>query len=407
MKKIVMVGTIIIPALAVALLATARPVPKPDLVVKEMWTTGAASLTREGILLPVAVRVENIGTAAAGPFRVAVLKALEDPAGGQREVKFSTKQATGGLKARGSLDVTGTIDLAPRSEAGRRIEIRAFVDSQNRVDESNEGNNFSAWIQVRLPAELRPAGVALKPMPVRRLPDLTVTESDITVTPTPPLAGSGEDMRVEIVIRNAGMVEARDVTVITRLVDASGRSAAHRSATIPSIAGRGDQRTTVVFGSNLYGAGTYRFLVEIDRRGTIEESNEDNNSAEKALNILGPELSVATVDIEISPSMPRAGESFSFIIPVRNHGDGDAVNVLVRWEITDDTGRVVMESRGRGLTMERIPAHGFNIETRRSVSFGTGMEGDYALRIIVDPDNRMVESDESDNRAEKLFKVLR
>ena len=407
MKKRVMGAVMTVLLSGMTLPAAAQWDSKPDLIVKKIQASGAAVFAGESIILPVTLRIENAGRKDAGPFRVAIMKALVAPVGAEREVEFSAKTPTTRLKAGGSLDINGKITIAHRSEAGRNVRIRALVDSQNQVDESNEGNNLSSRLEVRLPVELVPAGTALKPLPVRGLPDLTLTEEDITVTPPTPLAGSGPDIRVDIVVRNAGPAEARDVAVNLALLDASRRSVAFRTMSIASIAGRAAQRTTTVLGNSLFGRGDHRLLVEIDRNGNVEESREDNNATEKSLTVLGPEFSISLAEVEISPPSPRTGDAFSLVIPVRNNGDGDAMNVEVHWEIVDHAGRVVLEGPERGIVMDRIPAHGFNVRTIRRLSFDSGREGDYALRIVVDPRNRFIEKDKGDNAAEKIFEVTR
>jgi hypothetical protein len=393
--------------LAIMLPVGAQAGPKPDLVVGAIWATSKPILSGDNYIVSIAVRVENKGTANAGPFQIAIMKALEAPPGAESEVQFRIAGGPiSGLRADNKLEISGIVTIAPRSESGKKLKIRALVDSQTQVAESDETNNVSPWFEVQLPIEVKLVSREVIHRPAEGLADFDLSEADITIFPHTPICG-GVDIIVEANSRNIGTAEARDVAVYFWLLDASSRIKATRTEIIPTIPGRSSKKVSTAFGGNLVEMGNYWVKVTIDGPGRITESREDNNMAQKAFNVVTPDLSITAAEIEISPALPRVRDSIYFLVPVRNNGNGDALDVIVRYQILNNSGRVVLEYTGSELTIDRIPARGFNIYRLSSIDFTRIPEGDYALKISIETRKACKEPDMNNNRAERLFSVTR
>jgi len=124
------------PPAPTALPATAGPTAAPsggsDLVVTAV--TGALTCNQAG---QVSVTVTNIGTSASGPTRVLV----ESVARGN-QVAASASFDVGAIDPRVPID--GTVNLTVTSYVSEEHVLRVTIDPDNRVAESNEGNNQNA-----------------------------------------------------------------------------------------------------------------------------------------------------------------------------------------------------------------------------------------------------------------------
>jgi hypothetical protein len=113
---------------------------------------------RGGFEVPIRIRVTNRGGTAAGPFKVAIETpngvAPFDVSGGSAVWYAETDGLAGGQ----SFTRDGVALV--RAGEGQTVPLTAFVDSCSgeeftpahcRVQESDEGNNRSAPVQVRMP----------------------------------------------------------------------------------------------------------------------------------------------------------------------------------------------------------------------------------------------------------------
>jgi hypothetical protein len=81
--------------------------------------------------------------------------------------------------------------LIPLEYAGRTLRIRAYVDPLGETTESDEANNSSDWLEVRLPS----------------LPDLSITIDNIEVTDTSTYPDL-DFCTITITVRNSGTVHS-------------------------------------------------------------------------------------------------------------------------------------------------------------------------------------------------------
>jgi hypothetical protein len=127
----------------------------PDLTVGDIRVTRTPSFVGKRIKIPISFRIENIGEGAAGPFWLSIIcqypssyRPYED------QVEFTGTSVFSGLgpsRRVSALDISGDVIIL-KGWQGRKVKIRAFVDSTERVTESNEENNRSPWHEVQLPS---------------------------------------------------------------------------------------------------------------------------------------------------------------------------------------------------------------------------------------------------------------
>lgn len=129
----------------------------PDLIIVRgtLRTTGTPTFSGETIVVPIELRIENKrGGSAAGAFQLSIMWQYPAPAAPmETELEFTGTRTFSGLGSGDSINVRGQV-IFPKSQAGNRVKIRAIVDSMSQVQESNEMNNVSQWLEVQLPPEI-------------------------------------------------------------------------------------------------------------------------------------------------------------------------------------------------------------------------------------------------------------
>jgi hypothetical protein len=140
---------------------------QPDLVITGFEVTGPARLNQNSeVLLPVAVVIQNQGSAQAERFKVSI--EYSDPKGTfgapftvPKQTDLFYPSTDGPLAAGGTVSFSGFVTLPARNQ-GQTISLAALVDSCSgdefmprfcRVEESSEENNRSKSRLATLPSE--------------------------------------------------------------------------------------------------------------------------------------------------------------------------------------------------------------------------------------------------------------
>jgi len=152
--------------------------------------------------------------------------------------------------------INKTEEFTWNAESGSHT-IKAIVDSDNQIPESNEGNNekFVTFSSTSLS-------------------DLIV----VSITPAPPNPSIGDLVKFKVLIKNQGVGDATNSFYVKYYVDESHIS----SGTIPSL--DAGISTPQEFTWNAQ-AGTHSIRAAVDSSSQISESNEDNN--EKVITFSG------------------------------------------------------------------------------------------------------------------------
>ncbi|MDH3976759.1 MAG: hypothetical protein OEV42_21050, partial [Deltaproteobacteria bacterium] len=219
------------------------------------------------------------------------------------------------------------------SESGEKI-IYIEADPQNLIVETDENDNY-----------------AFTALMIKNLPDLVLLDSSVVVIPSAPV--DGDEVKVEVIVQNAGEQSAQNVIVNLK----SGTDIIDSKA-VATIGG--NSQATVYLSYGIATTGNYGLEVTVDEENLIIEQNEENNSAAKTFIAQNPDLSLS--ELYISPNGDGVKDStiFSFILEVkqsvsvvvlnsdgenvRNFSGGELDNTLtgsITWDGLNDASMVV------------------------------------------------------------------
>ncbi len=278
-------------------------------------------------------------------------------------VNFYIGGASWGYKDDGRINPGETLTLTFSwfAKAGP-YNIKAIVDKNDVVTETDEDNNektvsFSAL-----------------------LPDLVI--DDISWSPEEP--SISDNVNFTVSVTNQGSVASGNSTlnfyVDDKYLDSAGIDALDASAS-----------ENVTF-SWIVKEGTHDIKAVVTPHGVITESDENNN--EKIV-IFSPNLADLVVqNITWSPTEPSVRDNVTFTVIVENQGSGDSgvsgVDLHIDGPNTDHR------------ELEQIDAGG----TTKVTFTWRAKAGSHRIRVIVDQQNDVPESDESNNEKTVTFSTL-
>jgi CRISPR/Cas system CMR-associated protein Cmr3 (group 5 of RAMP superfamily) len=163
---ILLLPLMLVTAISTSILAEEKK-SLPDLFIvgTTFRTTGPSSFSGENIVVPVELRIQNSNWGGtAGPFQLSIMYQYPPPAAPmETELEFTGTRTFSGLDPGRAINASGQI-IFSKSQAGKKVKIRAIVDSMTQVSESIETNNASPWLEVQLPPlELRRPPVKVIP----------------------------------------------------------------------------------------------------------------------------------------------------------------------------------------------------------------------------------------------------
>ncbi len=232
-------------------------------------------------------------------------------------------------------------------------DVRAIIDQVNAVPEMDENNNEKTALFSTL------------------LPDLII--EDITWVPAGP--SIGDSVSFMVTVANQGIGVAGNSTVHfyvnENYLDSEQVDALDPGAT--------DNATF----SWVVGLAPRSIKAVVSSVGVFTESDESNN--EKTL-LLSPLLSDLLIqDITWSPANPAAGESVTFTVSILNQGDGNSIQSRIDFLVDNE----IISYQGLG----PIDAGDTKTPTFEWIAKG----GVHEVKAIVDPQNKMPESVETNN----------
>ncbi|HRW10837.1 MAG TPA: CARDB domain-containing protein, partial [Caldilineaceae bacterium] len=265
----------------------------------------------------------------------------------------------------------------------RRIEVN--VDPNNFIPETNESDN---------------AAIGLVTVAAPPAPNLMVLAGNVKFEPSEPT--QGQPVSVTVTILNGGTADASDVVLQVLDVTNGGARPVGAEQIIDELPAGGNATLYFLYESTDE-PGDRTIRVMADPNDGIQESDEGDNSATKTLTISPPKipnLVVRPADIAYGPARIVAGDEVQITATVRNEGNVEVTDVLV--QIVDATNGGI-EPIGDPQTIDRIPAGG---SSEVIVAWDTtDKEGDRRIRVTVDPDDTIFETDETDNEATKNIRV--
>ena len=214
--------------------------------------------------------------------------------------------------------------------------------------------------------------------------ELSMEGAEITVTPVLPKAG--DEVTLQVSLRNTGSVTAENVLV---LVLSDGEELARDI--VDDIPPRGTGIATLRWTAD---PGTRLLRVVADPDDDIPESIEDNNVATWTLEVTSPDLVVTRTNLTITPGYPTEGEEAIIAITVWN----GAAQTAPPFEVTVLVGGEVL----RTLSVDTGLTGGGNVTLETN---WTATRGRHTFTVRVDPTNQVDEEDRTNNEASRSFSV--
>lgn len=275
-----------------------------------------------------------------------------------------------------------TYDTQGRS-GERRIQIR--VDPQNLIPESDERDNEA----IRL--------LLVKARPV---PNLTISAGDVQVEPEQPQ--DGDVVTIKATVRNMDGAPARDVAIALLEETGEGTIPVAEPRLVDLLPPNGAEMVLFLYDTTGK-AGEHTLRVVVDPQNTVQEADETDNATTLSLSVApppGPNLAVSGNDIAFNPAAPTAGQLVTITVTVHNTGKQDATNVVVTFlDVTGDTPQPI----GAPAMIPRMGAG--SMATAQAIYDTTGKEGQRTIRVVVDPENQIAETNEQDNLAEATLTI--
>ena len=204
----------------------------------------------------------------------------------------------------------------------------------------------------------------------------------------------GESAVLSATVANRGPVPAGASTLA--VVDETGAEVA--SADVPGLAA-GEQTVVEATVGSAGATGELVLTAAADARSVVEEGDEEDNSRTVRVAIRSePDLAVYGSDLSVAPPRPAPGEPAALRVSVRNQG-GTAVDLFSYRvsELVAGSPTVLTE----GSAGPAAPGAGTLVEIPLGLP-----EGEHLVRVDIDPEGAVAESDETDNVAEVAFFVV-
>ncbi len=324
------------------------------------------------IMVGILFKVRNIGETDAGNVGIDIYDG--DPAQGH---KLPGSGAIVSIPAGGTVDLAGGIPAESVIYGSKRIYI--VIDPNNTIAESNETNN-----------------VAVKAFNIGAGVELSISSSNITFSSSNPR--EGDTVTISSIVTNYERGIARDIVVRHYLGDpAKGGSRIGSDIIIPSI-GAWESRPVAMDWNTAGMAGKNNIFIVVDPDNAIVEINNYDNKASKTLIVtsnIGPDLAISSSDIAVVPQSPMKGQTVTVSATIRNVGNRDGVMTPVEFRLIDqDVHSYLIIGT---VDMAFIPVGG-SATTQISWEI-VGLSGNYGISVVADPNDAIVELDESNNAA--------
>ena len=283
----------------------------------------------------------------------------------------------------------------PAGQSGP-VVFTVVTDPYDQLPESDESNNV-ATIEIPLVNQY-PA-----------TPDLWIGPADLTYIARPIVPGSHVLLSAAIHNRSS-QVPPKDVRVQFKI---NGQVVADVTKERAIFEPLQAQLVTYQWIAPLTLSGRPKLEVVIDPDNVIDEGSEENNGASLDLEVAQPDLEPAAPALSWTPQQPVAGQPVTLRAVVRNNGLAAADGAVVRFLIDDQpVGDATIASIGAasgavatlnwtvppGEKLQSLPWNTLSGQPDK-LPLSQGLTHDLRLSALVDPDERIAESDETNNAA--------
>ncbi len=251
---------------------------------------------------------------------------------------------------------TGAVTM-PLITQDSSVTIRAVVDEDNYVVESNDSNNT-----------MTKTVTFVAPSPIT---DLVV--QGITCTPENP--SNGDAVTITTNIKNQGSGQASPSHVAYYIDDIL-----LENGYVNQINTGATVTNSIIW---LATAGRHTIRAVIDCNNSVYETNETNNEISTVLSVPSPDLVIQS--ITWLPEVPSSGDAVTYTLNIKNQGDLKAGSSYVSYYIDDVyRGNHHIEDIGPGSSVTKTFTWTFETDS-------------HTFKAIVDKANEVIESNESNN----------
>lgn len=252
-------------------------------------------------------------------------------------------------------------------------EIRAVVDGDGLVAESNEGNNEKT-ATVTVAEEF--------------LPDLIIED----LVPESTEAEEGKNLNITLKVKNQGTAPSEAVQAIYYI---NGTAPSQEDIQIPALSE--NKGTDIIFSLIPDREGQMEVRVSIGSGKVIPDSNRSNNQFTKIIDVktILPDLIIES--LSLNPEAPKIGDNITFIASIKNSGLRDSANSELEYYIngtnTTQNAKVSVPAIAAGGTAEGT----FNWVPEE--------EGKLNVRLIADSGNTIREEEETNNERTETVSI--
>ncbi len=208
-------------------------------------------------------------------------------------------------------------------------------------------------------------------------PDLEVAAIDVD----PEAALTGDSVLVTVTLHNNGDVSAPASHASVTIGDDDPRT-----FDVPELAV--DSTFKLQLKQLFSTEQTVTITAQADADNEVEESDEENNSRQRELPITEkPVPNLVILSLETTPAAPTTSDSVTINVTIRNSGNATAEASVLSIDAGDGDDPSLHDVP----TLDADSTHTIT----RTVLFGTA--GNYTITTVVDPENVVTESSESDN----------
>jgi subtilisin family serine protease/subtilase family serine protease len=283
--------------------------------------------------------------------------------------------------AAGTQQVLAADASIPATLAVGNYFVGAVVDPANAIGEGDETNNARAGNVVAI--------------------SNFATDLIATAVAGPATAFTGDVATVSVTVRNLGTTAAPASTLYLFVASNPAVSGTYVLIGQPSVGALAGGAQQIVSGSYpipvTLPPGTYTIVAQADGPNSIIETNEANNTG------VGNLMTTSTRNVDLtltsvtSPTTAKNGASISLSANVKNLGTASAPASTIRWYLSTDSTITTAD-----IPLASVSTAALNAGSSRSVSVTTTVPvdvaaGSYRIGAIVDPDNLVAETNETNN----------
>ena len=318
----------------------------PDLIIETITWSPTEPLIEDTVTFTVTVK--NQGTSQASNSRVAYF--IDDA--------YVTSNYLNPIDP----DATATKTFTWKAQVGSHT-VKAVADYDNEVTESNETNNVKTYTFSTL------------------APDLII--ESITWSPENP--SKGDTVTFSVKIKNQGTSSASSCRVYF-YIDGSSRGYQN----VPRIDAGATATKTFTWVAQV---GSHAIKAIVDKDDWILESDETNNEKTVNFSTFAPDLIIES--ITWLPETPEESDNVTFSVNITNQGDGRADYSQVAYYINDTL-----------LASDFLDPIDPGATDNSSTFNWIAQEGTYAIKVVADYNDRVTESDETNNALTVTFSTL-